>query len=156
MTVQKPLPEASLARWIRDSGGNVSEVFLAWENGGLAELPVGKAWDVVRLEQPAGWAAIRMLQKMGLPLGPVLYAHLAVEVPVPVHTADGWDLVGSTVLGDGETLLVPHTRVVVPSTQQGRSWIGAPNLSVLTNPDDLYGTYFAALAKDGEPWGVRR
>ncbi|MEU1787894.1 hypothetical protein ABZ553_18795 [Streptomyces sparsogenes] len=77
--------------------------------------PVGTAWDVVRLPQPTGWAAIRMLHKMRAPLGPVLYAHLSVEVPVPVRAADDWDLPGATVLGTGETLLVPHARIVAPA-----------------------------------------
>ncbi|MGO4748131.1 hypothetical protein AB4212_05745 [Streptomyces sp. 2MCAF27] len=132
-------------------------MYFAWEHGDLAELPVGKAWDAVRLEQPAGWYAIRLLQKMNLPLGLVLYARHTVEVLVPVHAADGWDLPGATVLGAGKTLLVPHPRFVAPDTKQGRSWIVAPNhLPVLTDADDLYGVYFAALARDGERRGERR
>ena len=149
--------EASPTQWIQGAGASVSATLLAWEHGDLAPLPVGTAWDVVRLEQPAGWQAIRLLQKIGLPLGPVLYAHLTVEVPVPVHAADGWDLPDTTVLGDGETILVPHMRVVVPSTQYGRSWIVPPNHQrLLTDADDLYGAYFAALARDGELRRVRR
>ncbi|ADI11647.1 hypothetical protein SBI_08529 [Streptomyces bingchenggensis BCW-1] len=155
--VRRTHAEASPTQWVQDSGASISAVLLAWEHGKLAELPVGTAWDVVRLEQPAGWEAIRLLQKMGLPLGPVLYAHLAVEIPVPVHAADGWDLHGATVLGAGETLLVPHARIVAPHTQHGRSWIIPPNHQrLLTDPDDLYGAYFAALAKAAEQRGLRR
>ncbi|MEU5108459.1 hypothetical protein AB0H07_40425 [Streptomyces sp. NPDC021354] len=164
MTTPSPLPEVSRSgaavnptQWIRDTGADVGRTLLAWEQGHLAPLPVGKAWDVVRLQQPAGWAAIRMLRKMESPLGPVLYAHLAVEVPVAVHTADNWDIHGATVLGADETILVPHARIVAPRTQHGRSWIVAPNHQpVLTDTDDLFGAYFAVLAKAGEPRGVRR
>ncbi|WHX15563.1 hypothetical protein QFW82_00175 [Streptomyces malaysiensis subsp. malaysiensis] len=164
MSAQRPLSEvspsgagASFTRWIQDSGASVSNALRAWEHGELAELPAGKAWDAVRLEQPAGWQAIRLPSRLKLPLGPVLYAHLAVEVPVPVRAADDWDLPGATVLGVGTTLLVPHGRIVAPITQHGRSWIVPPNhLSPLTDADDLYGVYFATLAKDGELRGVRR
>jgi hypothetical protein len=164
VTTHEPLPDPSRSgaevnptQWIQDTGADVSKTLLAWEHGDLAPLPVGTAWDVVRLEQPAGWQAIRLLQKMGSPLGPVLYAHLTVEVPVPVHAADGWGLPGAIVLGAGETLLVPHARIVPPDTKHGRSWIVAPNHQpVLTDPDDLYGACFAALAMAGEKRGVRR
>lgn len=143
--------------WILDTGASISDTLIAWDHGDLAPLPIGTAWDVVRLQQPTGWAAIRMLRKMESPLGPVLYAHLAVEVPVPVHAADDWDLPDATVLGAGETLFVPHARIVAPRTQHGRSWIVAPNHQpILTDADDLYGAYFAALAKDGKMRGVRR
>ncbi|MGO4420290.1 hypothetical protein AB4Z54_16540 [Streptomyces sp. MCAF7] len=148
--------EVSPTQWIQDTGASASRTLLAWEHGDLAPLPVGTAWDVVRLKQPAGWEAIRLLQKMGLPLGPVLYAHLTIEVPVQIHAADGWDLPGATVLGAGETVLVPHMRIADGSTQHGRSWIVPPNHQrLLTDPDDLYGAYFAALAKAAEQRGLR-
>ncbi|MES4901572.1 MULTISPECIES: hypothetical protein [unclassified Streptomyces] len=158
MTTHKPLPDASRSgtaasptQWIQDAGASVSKTLLAWEHDKLAPLPVGKAWDVVRLPQPAGWATIRMMRKMGAPLGPVLHAHFSVEVPVPVHSADGWELPGASVLTAGETLLIPGLEIVAPVTRQGRSWIVVPSHPlILTDPDDLYGAYFAALARAGE------
>ncbi|MFE2747298.1 hypothetical protein ACFXKX_23720 [Streptomyces scopuliridis] len=133
--------------WVRDTGASVSDTLMKWENGRLAELPVGRAWDVIRLPHPEAWEVVRHLRAIETPVGPVLHYLTYVDFLVPVGSAENFDLPGADVLREGELLLAPHPAVVAPHTQDAMSWLFAPRAeSILTDPADLYGAYAAAIA----------
>lgn len=137
--------------WIKRTGASVSSVLVAWEDGKLADVPTGKAWDAVRLSCTAGSEAIRQLRTMGVPVGPTLRTPTGVVVLVAAGTANGWNLPTVTILGDGETLRVPHPTMADPHERDGRAWLDVPrDDDVLTDADDLYGAYVTALAFFGE------
>ncbi|MFD3558238.1 hypothetical protein ACFWVU_01000 [Streptomyces sp. NPDC058686] len=142
-----PADAYPVIEWIKRTGASVDETLAAWKAGKLAELPVGRAWDVVRIPTFEGWEVVRQLCALRVTLGPVLHTQLGVEVLVPVGSAEDWDCPGSTVLVVGDTIDVPHPAVVPPHTQNARSWISAPRSEpTLTDAADLYGAYLSATA----------
>ncbi|MCC3654285.1 hypothetical protein LIX60_23060 [Streptomyces sp. S07_1.15] len=136
--------------WIRRAGGSPGQAAVAWPADELVTVPVGVAWDVVRLPAAEGWRTVHILQNLG-EVGPVLLGPKGVEVMVPVGAVDGWDLPGARVLARAEQVDVPHPRVVAPHTRHRRTWIVPPTAepAVLTDADALYGAYAAALATGG-------
>ncbi|WP_320780223.1 hypothetical protein [Streptomyces sp. CRN 30] len=133
--------------WIRQTGASVTSALTAWDQGDLAEAPVGKAWDIVRLHLALGWAAITVMRHAGTPVGPVLHTPHGVEVLVPVGAADHWGLPESGVLTAGTVITVPHPTTVAPRTRRGHSWIVSPHEGgPLTDVDLLYERYAVALA----------
>ncbi|MEV7112318.1 hypothetical protein [Streptomyces anulatus] len=142
--------------WVRATGVSVSETISTWQLGRLASLPVGVAWDVVRLPHPEGWEVVRHMRANAEQLGPVLHTAAGVDFLVPVGSADTWDLPGASVLGHGEQLLVPTPSVVAPHTQDSRTWIVAPRPEpVLADAAYLYGAYAAATSVMGIARGER-
>ncbi|SDL43376.1 hypothetical protein [Streptomyces indicus] len=133
--------------WIKRSGAIASEVLLAWQDGKLAEVPAGNAWDAVRLPPGTGSAAFQQLRASGSPLGPVLKTPDAFVFLVPVGAASDWNLPGVSVLGRGETLRVPHPVMTGPHERDGCSWHHAlRDDDALTDADDLYGAYIGAAS----------
>ncbi len=55
------------------AGATLDEVTDAWAElpGAAVMLPVGRAFDVIEVAEPAGRRALARLERMGLPLGPV-------------------------------------------------------------------------------------
>ncbi|MEV8349077.1 hypothetical protein ACFVTT_15530 [Streptomyces niveus] len=142
--------------WVRECGANVSETLRTWQNGQLAELPVGRAWNVVRVPSQEGWEVVRHMSAVASPLGPVLLTPDGVHFFVPVDSANDWDLPGASVLGPNEVLLVPHPSVVAPHTQDSMTWIVAPRPEPrLADAADLYGAYASAIAITGTSRGDR-
>ncbi|AQW55312.1 hypothetical protein ACIQPP_05690 [Streptomyces violaceusniger] len=134
--------------WLKGTGISMSNVAYDWATGQLAEIPIGKVWDVVRVPRTEGWEVVRQLRVMCAPIGPVLHTEDAVEFLVPVGSADDWDLPDSSVLQVGAILHAPHPAVVAPHTRNAKSWIVAPRAeNVLTDAADLYGAYVAARAR---------
>lgn len=132
--------------WFGKSGAKVEEVLPAWEAGELAHLPVGRAWDVVRLPAAGGWRAV-----MGLlgrvPVGPVLHTGISVEVFVPIDSADAWSTPRVSVLKSGDLIGVPHPSFTSPRIQRAKSWVVAPSAEyALTSGDDLRLAYAATMA----------
>ena len=131
--------------WIRKAA-SVTGALAAWDQGGLAEAEVGKAWDVVRLPRALGWKTLTQMQHNGTPVGPAQHTPDAVEVLVPVGSAAAWHLPDAEVLTEG-TIAVPHPATVAPSTQQAHTWIVSPGqCEPLTDADLLHEAYAAALA----------
>lgn len=123
-----------------------TDALTAWADGKLVDVPLGVAFDAVRLPLTPGWPTITYLRQMAAAVGPVLHTVAGVEVLVPVGSADGWDLPDCQVRGAGETARFPHPAVVAPHTRNGCTWIAAPRDElVLTDASDLYGAYAAAL-----------
>ncbi|MEW1777631.1 bifunctional DNA primase/polymerase [Streptomyces sp. NPDC086777] len=85
------------------AGATLDEVTKAWGEfpGAAVMLPVGRAFDVIEVAEPAGRRALVRLERMGLPLGPVTAtpdgrAHFlvapgaAAELPALLYRM-GWD-----------------------------------------------------------------
>ncbi|MFD3714249.1 hypothetical protein [Streptomyces sp. NPDC058677] len=140
--------------WIRDSGASVTQTLAAWDQGQLAELPVGRGWDVVRMDRPRGWRTVQALRTAGAEIGPVLHSEAHVEVLVPLGSVAEWDQDDTTVVAEGELLRVPPPAVVVPHTLNARSWIVPPGTS-LTDGMALYEAFASAGASMAMDGGAR-
>lgn len=106
-----------------------------WEDG-LARIPLGSHFDVVRCLRGPGAQALTTLRGRGNETGPVLLCtpRQAVEFLVPVGTADTWRVSGTTVAGRGRTLTCP----LPGRTTRGRTWLVLPDGSgTLTDPQVL-------------------
>lgn len=137
--------------WISESGASVSQTLARWAEGLLAELPVGKGWDVVRMDPPHGWRTVRALHNAGVAIGPVLHNADHVDVFVPTGSVEDWDQEGASVVGAGSMVHVPPPAVVAPHTLLARSWIVPPS-ATLTDGTALYEAFAAAsasMAMDG-------
>jgi hypothetical protein len=132
--------------WIRDAT-SVTGALAAWDQGGLVEAPVGKAWDVVRLPRALGWKTVRQMQQNGTPVGPVQHTPDGVEVLVPVGSAVEWHLPDAKVLDEGTLVAVPHPATVAPLTREGHTWIVSPReCTPLTDADLLQEAYASTRA----------
>ncbi|NSC20130.1 hypothetical protein FM076_02455 [Streptomyces albus subsp. chlorinus] len=128
------------------TGASIPQVLIAWDRGDVAELPAGRAWDVVAVPSRVGWTSVlRYLSRMGAPAGPVLSTVRGVHWLVAPGTADGWDLPTGALLPAGSTVTVPHPVVTAPHTVQGHSWIVPPRAPLMDGAD-LYGACAAYSA----------
>ncbi|MFF5044532.1 bifunctional DNA primase/polymerase [Streptomyces nigra] len=126
------------------AGATLDEVTKAWSEypGASVLLPVGRTFDVIEVAEPAGRRALTRLERMGLPLGPVIATPdgraqflvapgAAAELPELLYRM-GWDdpthldLHG---LGSGSHLTAP------PSDRGGLGparWLRSPSLDTAT------------------------
>ncbi|MGY5055852.1 bifunctional DNA primase/polymerase [Streptomyces sp. 900105755] len=128
------------------AGATLDEVTKAWGEfpGAAVMLPVGRAFDVIEVAEPAGRRALVRLERMGLPLGPVTAtpdgrAHFlvapgaAAELPALLYRM-GWDDPTSLDLrglGTGTYITAP------PSDRGGLGqvrWLRPPALDSATRP----------------------
>ncbi|MEI5098699.1 hypothetical protein RB200_08555 [Streptomyces sp. PmtG] len=138
--------------WLVAAKADVRGALAAWDRGDLAPVPVGVAWDVVRLPRRIGWRAVRRLRAEDSPLGPVLHTATHIEVLVPRGTARSWCAPPATTLSRGDVIAAPAPGVVAPLTLRTRSWIVAPTAPLtLTDPAALLAAYSTA---QGETAGV--
>ncbi len=131
--------------WLHATGC-VEAVLVAWGRGALAEVPVGPAFDVVRVPLELAHETVRHLREAEVPLGPVLAPPGGAEFVVESGTADGWAIAGSTVLSRGSLLVMPHPAFVDPYRLGGRCWIVGPTDGPLTCGADLQEAYAEARA----------
>ncbi|WP_030667269.1 bifunctional DNA primase/polymerase [Streptomyces cellulosae] len=128
------------------AGATLDEVTRAWAEfpGAAVMLPVGRAFDVIEVAVPAGRRALIRLERMGLPLGPVIStpegrAHFFVAPGAAAELPDllyrmGWDdpaSLGLRGLGPGTHITAP------PSDRGGRGpvrWLRPPELDTATKP----------------------
>ncbi|MFE2066884.1 bifunctional DNA primase/polymerase [Streptomyces sp. NPDC059467] len=128
------------------AGATLDEVTKAWGEfpGAAVMLPVGRAFDVIEVAEPAGRRALARLERMGLPLGPVTVTpegrtHFfvapgaAAELPGLLYRM-GWDDPTSLDLrglGSGTHITAP------PSDRGGLGpvrWLRPPALDSATRP----------------------
>ncbi|WP_405906481.1 bifunctional DNA primase/polymerase [Streptomyces sp. NBC_00828] len=127
------------------AGATLDEVTEAWAEfpGAAMMLPVGRAFDVIEVAEPAGRRALVRLERMGLPLGPVAAtpdgrAHFFVapgsapELPELLYRM-GWDDASLDLhgLGSGTHITAP------PSDRSGLGpvrWLRSPALDSATKP----------------------
>jgi hypothetical protein len=122
------------------AGSTLDDVTKAWSDvpGAAVLLPVGRTFDVIDVARVAGGHALVRLERMGLPLGPVLAtasgrAHFfvapgaAAELPELLYRM-GWDDADLDLRGLG-----PGTHVAVPPSELVR-WLRPPSLGTARPP----------------------
>ncbi|MER6438838.1 MULTISPECIES: bifunctional DNA primase/polymerase [unclassified Streptomyces] len=127
------------------AGATLDEVSEAWSEfpGAAMMLPVGRAFDVLEVAEPAGRRALVRLERMGLPTGPVTAtpdgrAHFfvapgaAAELPELLYRM-GWDDASLDLHGLG-----PGTFVTAPPSDRAGlgqvRWLRSPALDSATRP----------------------
>ncbi|GAB2878230.1 bifunctional DNA primase/polymerase [Streptomyces deserti] len=128
------------------AGATLDEVTEAWGEvpGAAVMLPVGRAFDVIEVAEPAGRLALARLERMGLPLGPVAAtpdgrAHFfvapgaAADLPELLYRM-GWDDPTSLDLRG----LGPGTHITAPPSDRGGlgpvRWLRSPALDSASRP----------------------
>ncbi|GAA2217838.1 bifunctional DNA primase/polymerase [Streptomyces nogalater] len=128
------------------AGATLDEVSKAWSEfpGASVMLPVGQAFDVLEVSEPAGLLALVRLERMGLPLGPVTAtpdgrAHFfvapgaAADLPGLLYRM-GWDDPAALDLRG----LGPGTHITAPPSDRGGlgpvRWLRPPALDSATRP----------------------
>ncbi|MGW1711955.1 bifunctional DNA primase/polymerase [Streptomyces sp. NPDC002156] len=127
------------------AGATLDEVTDTWGQfpGASVMLPVGRAFDVIEVAEPAGRHALVRLERMGIPLGPVtatpqgraqffVAPGAAAELPQLLYRM-GWDDATLDLhgLGAGTYLTAP------PSDRGGLgpvTWLRPPTLDTATKP----------------------
>ncbi|WP_030910710.1 bifunctional DNA primase/polymerase [Streptomyces sp. NRRL F-5126] len=120
------------------AGATLDEVTRAWSEvpGASVLLPVGRRFDVIDVALGAGVHALARLERMGLPLGPVLATPTgrayffvapgaAVELPALLYRM-GWDDADLDLAGMG-----PGAHIVAPPSSMGAlgpvRWLRPPS-----------------------------
>ncbi|MFF4489087.1 bifunctional DNA primase/polymerase [Streptomyces sp. NPDC001544] len=128
------------------AGATLDEATKAWAEfpGAAVMLPVGRAFDVIEVAEPAGRRALVRLERMGLPLGPVAAtpdgrAHFlvapgaAAELPALLYRM-GWDAPSALDLRG----LGPGAYITAPPSDRGGlgpvRWLRPPALDSATRP----------------------
>lgn len=128
------------------AGATLDEVTTVWAEfpGASVMLPVGRAFDVIEVAEAAGRRALVRLERMGLPLGPVIVTPEgraqflvapggAAELPELLYRT-GWDDPSSLDLRG----LGPGTHVTAPPSDRGGlgpvRWLRSPALDSATKP----------------------
>ncbi|MCZ4515540.1 bifunctional DNA primase/polymerase [Streptomyces sp. ActVer] len=127
------------------AGATLDEVTQAWGEfpGAAVMLPVGRAFDIIEVAEPAGRRALVRLERMGLPVGPVAAtpggrAHFfvapgaAAELPELPYRM-GWDDATLDLHGLG-----PGTYITAPPSDRAGlgpvHWLRSPALDSATKP----------------------
>lgn len=127
------------------AGATLDEVTDTWGQfpGAAVMLPVGRAFDVIEVAEPAGRRALVRLERMGLPLGPVtatpqgraqffVAPGAATELPELLYRM-GWDDATLDLHGLGA-----GTHVTAPPSDRGGlgpvTWLRPPALDTATKP----------------------
>ena len=127
------------------AGATLDEVTQAWGEfpGAAVMLPVGRAFDIIEVAEPAGRRALVRLERMGLPVGPVAAtpdgrAHFfvapgaAAELPELLYSM-GWDDAALDLHGLG-----PGTYITAPPSDRASlgpvHWLRSPALDSATKP----------------------
>ncbi|WP_329053652.1 bifunctional DNA primase/polymerase [Streptomyces violaceus] len=122
------------------AGATLDDVTESWGEfpGASVMLPVGRAFDVIEVAEPAGCRALARLERMGLPVGPVAAtpdgrAHFfvapgaAADLPGLLYRM-GWDDPDSLDLRG----LGPGTHITAPPSDRGGlgpvRWLRSPAL----------------------------
>ncbi|MFJ3234833.1 bifunctional DNA primase/polymerase [Streptomyces sp. NPDC086787] len=128
------------------AGATLDEATRAWGEfpGASLMLPVGRAFDVIEVAEPAARHALARLERMGLPIGPVTAtpdgrAHFlvapgaAAELPALLYRM-GWDDHTSLDLRG----LGPGTYITAPPSDRGGlgpvRWLRAPAIDSVSHP----------------------
>ncbi|MEV6681210.1 hypothetical protein AB0N09_30730 [Streptomyces erythrochromogenes] len=121
--------------------------------GGPAPIPIGAAFNVVRVPAASAASALRRLESLDTPTGPVLAEEHAWSFFVPLWLTDGRDIPGGLLLtgADGrQTLSCP--RPGQPATRS-RYWKTVPDGSgQLLEPAALAGALAYAYVTATPQW----
>lgn len=127
------------------AGATLDEVTRAWSGvpGAAVLLPVGRGFDIIDVAEQAGCRALVRLERMGLPLGPVLATPAgrtyffvapgaAAELPELLYRM-GWDDADLDLHGLGPGSHVPAPPSEVPGLGPVR-WLRPPSLDTAADP----------------------
>ncbi|MFD5661982.1 bifunctional DNA primase/polymerase [Streptomyces hirsutus] len=124
---------------------DVSEIWAEYP-GAAMMLPVGRAFDVIEVAEPAGCRALARLERMGLPVGPVaatpdgraqffVAPGAAAALPELLYRM-GWDDPAALDLHG----LGPGTHITAPSSDRGGRgpvrWLRSPALDAVPRPPE--------------------
>lgn len=167
-----PTELAAATAWATAAGAAADDVLKGWRAGRLAEVPIGPRWDVVRVTDGLGFAALTRLQEAGAPIGPVLETRpfAALEIVVPSGTATSWPtpLRFTTCVRRGLLRCpAPDATIATGRGAGGRSWVIPPIALLLpltaapapwTDGDALCEAVVAATGHSVSPYlpGMRR
>ncbi|MFJ6180469.1 bifunctional DNA primase/polymerase [Streptomyces sp. NPDC092295] len=127
------------------AGATLDDVTKAWSEvpGAAVLLPVGRGFDIIDVAEPAGSRALVRLERMGLPLGPVMAtpagrAHFfvapgaAAELPELLYRM-GWDDADLDLhgLGPGAYVMAPPSEVAGLGPVR---WLRPPCLDTAAEP----------------------
>ncbi|GEC10577.1 DNA primase [Streptomyces spinoverrucosus] len=127
------------------AGATLDQVIKSWAEfpGAAVMLPVGRAFDVIEVAEPAGRRALVRLERMGLPLGPVtatpdgraqffVAPGAAYELPALLYRM-GWDDPHLDLRGLG-----PGTHITAPPSDRAGlgpvRWLRPPDLDSARKP----------------------
>ncbi|OPF71525.1 hypothetical protein VT50_0232870 [Streptomyces antioxidans] len=155
--------EADAAEWLLAASDDPGRVRLQWASGGgLADLPVGPVFDLVRMCEDIGTAVIQALRRRDA-AGPVMLATAShvLSFLVPPGAAADWKvwLAGTeyarrrtvAAAGPGRVLRCPRPGCV----RQGHSWLIRPGVP-LTDSHILRAALQEAIDRPGLPGGLFR
>ncbi|MFD8252416.1 bifunctional DNA primase/polymerase [Streptomyces werraensis] len=155
-----PLEHAPVIR----AGAPLDEVTALWSEfpGAAVMLPVGQAFDVIEVAEPAGCHALARLERMGLPVGPVaatpdgraqffVAPGAAAALPDLLYRM-GWDDPGALDLRG----LGRGTHITAPPSDHGGlgpvRWLRSPALDSASRPPEarlLLGTLAYVAHRSG-------
>ncbi|KUF18558.1 MULTISPECIES: bifunctional DNA primase/polymerase [Streptomyces] len=127
------------------AGATLNEVSAAWAQfpGAAVLLPVGRAFDVLEMAEPAGRRALVRLERMGVPVGPVaatpdgrthffVAPGAAAELPQLLYRM-GWDDAALDLHGLG-----PGSHITAPPSDRGGlgpvRWLRTPDPASASGP----------------------
>ncbi|WNE94810.1 hypothetical protein PS467_05360 [Streptomyces luomodiensis] len=150
--------EADAAEWLLAASDDPGRVRLQWASGnGLADLPVGRVFDLVRMSGDIGSAVVQALRRRDA-AGPVMLATAShvLSFLVPPGAAAEWKswLVGTAyarrrtvaAAGPGRVLRCPRPGCV----RQGHVWLIRPG-GGLTDSRTLRAALEEAVDRPGLP-----
>jgi hypothetical protein len=142
---------SSAAAWLAAAAPDPEAVRQEWERSplGVALLPAGRRWEVLRVPARLGLPALRLLARLGR-RGPALLdpGDDTLGFLVPVGTVARWIGTGVRGAGEGTLVAVPHPE----RRSRGLRWLVAPDGSGrLTDPVALELALHEAAAGLGGP-----
>lgn len=144
-------------RWALAAGANPGELARTWETGQLAEVPIGRTWDVVRITDRVAPTVAGRLIVLGVPQGPLLVCQprAAYEWLIPVGEAAQWAALPQwgrlcVAVTAGTLLCPPPTDSRRQEYHRGRRWLVPPaeRFPQATDSDALYEVLAAAVTRD--------
>ncbi|MFJ4922634.1 DNA primase [Streptomyces sp. NPDC088725] len=120
------------------AGATLDDVTKAWSDGAAVLLPVGRTFDILDVTETAGSRALVRLERMGLPLGPVLATPegRALFFVAPGACAQLPELLYRMGWDDADLdlrCLGPGARVPAPPSGPAR-WLRPPTLDTAQPP----------------------
>ncbi|MFJ5121891.1 hypothetical protein [Kitasatospora sp. NPDC088548] len=127
--------------WLASACARPSVALSGWASGGLAEVPIGPLFDVVRVIESVAQPVLERLRAAGAPVGPVLMCEprSTWEFLVEPQSLDQvGPLLGAIAVTAGPRALLRCPRPGAVRPINGRSWLVWPAATgALTHGADL-------------------